>query len=110
MELHERFVSACMGAIWGAVLGVFVGLFFHFIVGHDFDKGFLIFNWKNTIIGCAGLFAAMGLIFKASVGTAIGTLMNWAWNGIQLENSNSLWFNVLIACAVILIWYLYTKG
>jgi hypothetical protein len=107
MELHERLVSALMGAIWGAVLGVLVALFLHYVVGNDFDQGFLILDWKNVIIGSAGLFAALGLIFKASVATAIGAVMNWVWGGILRENSSSLPVTVVIVFALIFIWCLY---
>jgi hypothetical protein len=110
MELHERFVSAFMGALWGAILGVLVGLFCHLVFGDDFDSGFLILNWKNIIAGSSGLFAVLGLIFKASIGTVIGTLMSWTWDGIQVANSNNFLANFILVFAVILIWYLYSKG
>jgi hypothetical protein len=110
MELQERFVSAFMGAIWGAILGILVGFFCHLVFGADFDRGFLILNWKNIIIGSSGLLAVLGLIFKASIGTVIGTLMSWTWDGIQIASANNFWANFILACAVILIWYLYSKG
>ena len=105
MEFQERFISAVLGAIWGAVLGFLVALFLHNVVGGDFDRGFLILNWKNTIFGCAGVSALMGLIFKASVGTMVGNLISWIWSAIEhhyeAKNSSSNFGSAIVTIVVI---------
>ncbi len=89
MELHERLVSAALGALWGALLGLLLALFLHYAIDRNFDNGFLILDWKSTIWGCAGVFALVGLIFKASAGTIVGTLISWVWSGITRYNEKA---------------------
>jgi hypothetical protein len=113
MELPERLVSAALGAFWGSVLGLLFALFFHYVVGSDFDRGFLIVDWKNTIVGSSIIFAIVGLIFKANAGTIVGTLIGWVWSAIEYDRETSRlnWWGILIA-AVAISYYFYvtTKG
>jgi hypothetical protein len=115
MELHERFVSAVLGALWGALLGLLVALFFHYLPGDSFERGFLIVEWKSTIFGCAGFFAAMGLIFKSSIATVIGTLINWWWRVISRNNEDGLlsnesnWVKSMVIGVLALLLYWYVK-
>jgi fluoride ion exporter CrcB/FEX len=112
MELHERLVSAVLGALWGALLGLLLALFFHYVVGSDFDKGFLIVNWKNTIVGSAVVFAILGLVFKATAGTIVGTLMSWVWSVIEHDrkvHEFSIW-SVLLVLAALAYWLYTIKG
>jgi uncharacterized protein YacL len=103
MELHERFVSAVLGALWGLILGLLIALFLHYVVGSDFQSGFLILNWKNTIVGSSIICAILGLLFKANAGTIVGTLMSWVWSAIEYDRETSTlnWWIILIAAVAI---------
>jgi hypothetical protein len=114
MELQERFVCCILGAVWEAVLGLLLALFFHYVVGASFDSGFLIFNWKNTILSCAAAFAAIGLVFKASAGSIIGTLMGWVWSAIEHDSETNkpsfrLFLAVLATLAALSHYYFAAK-
>lgn len=73
MDLQERFIAAVMGALWGAFLGLIVAMALSLIRPLTGNDDYLIVNWLGVIAGCSALFAVLGLIFKTSTGTIIGT-------------------------------------
>ncbi len=109
MDLHERVVSTVMGAIWGAVLGVIAVMLMR---NHSYSLAY----WKNMIGGCSALFAIFGFIFKSSIGTVIGTLINIIiTNAVQDRGDHifsglTFWIKaiVVIALASAIYWYLKT--
>ena len=92
-ELEERLVSAALGLLWGAVLGVLVVMFFNYSSISIRNSGYTFFEWKGTIIFCAMACAVTSFIFKASTGTAIGALMSWFWDGITNNHKNNYFYN-----------------
>lgn len=115
MELHERLVSAVLGALWGAVLGAMAALLMHYSGHRVHNLHFSITYWKNMIVGCSGLFAVLGFIFKSSIGGVIGTLMNLlATNATRNDDSDflgnqSLWVKALLVCGVAALVYWLLK-
>jgi hypothetical protein len=115
MELHERLVSTVLGALWGAVLGVIAALLLDYSVHRVYSFNFSINHWKNMIMGCAGLFAVLGFIFKSSIGSVIGTLMNLLVTGATRNNDSdfladqSLWVKALLVCGVAGLVYCLVK-
>ncbi len=113
MELHERLVSAMLGALWGALLGLLLAFFFHYVIGVNFDRGFLILDWKSTILGSAIVFTIIGFIFKASAGTIVGTLMSWVWSAIEHYREiyrGNLWILLFFLAAISFWFYATTKA
>ena len=116
MNIEERFVAAVMGAIWGAFLGVLLALLLYGRVNSPFTLGALFNNFTTVIFLPSALFAALGLIFKASVGTWIGVVMNWLWALITGDAERGLlseyrwWIKVLVIGVVCLGIYSYVKN
>jgi hypothetical protein len=107
MDLQERLVSAVMGAIGGAVLGfVAVMLMRH----HSYS----LVYWRNMIVGSSALFAVLGFVFKSSIGTVIGTLINiFITDAVQDRGDHifsglSFWIKAIIVALIAgaIYWYL----
>lgn len=79
MDLQERFIAAVMGALWGALLGLMIAMALSLVRPLTGDHDYLVVNWFDVVAGCAALFAVLGFILKASVGTVIGNLIAWAY-------------------------------
>ncbi len=112
MNLHERLVSAALGALSGAVLGLMLVLFFHYAVGSGVYREFSIADWKNTIAGCAVACAILGFIFKANAGSIIGTLMGWVWSAIEYHREiykNNLLLMLLVLAVISYGFYTIAK-
>ena len=116
MDIEERFVAAVMGAICGAFLGFLLALLMYGQVNSPYTLGAIFTNLKTVIFLPSGLFAALGLIFKASVGTWIGVVMNWLWALITgdlergLLSQHHWWIKVLVIGVVCLGIYSYAKN
>jgi ABC-type branched-subunit amino acid transport system permease subunit len=115
MELHERLVSAVLGALWGAVLGVMAALLLHYTGYRAPSFNFSITYWKNMIVGCSGGFAILGFIFKSSIGGVIGTLMNLLVTDATRNNDSdfldnqSFWVKALVVCGIATLVYWLVK-
>jgi hypothetical protein len=109
MNLHERLVSAVMGAIWGAVLGVIAAM----LMRHH---SYSLVYWKNMIAGSSALFAVLGFIFKSSIGTVIGTLINVfitdavQYRGDHIFSGLSFGFKAIIIAVIVGIIYWYLRA
>jgi hypothetical protein len=115
MELHERFVSAVLGALWDAVFGVVAALLMHHTGYRSPTFSFSIVYWKNMILGCSGLFAILGFIFKSSIGGLIGTVMNLVVttatrnNESDLLDSQGFWVKAVLVCGIAALVYWLVK-
>ena len=67
-----------------------------------------MFNWPAVILGSAITFAALGLVFKASVATIVGQLIAWSYDRLlQRDPTDGLpwWVQLLFyAGLAILAW------
>ena len=90
MDIEERFVAAVMGAIWGAFLGFLLALLMYYQATSSYTLSALFTNFKTVIFLPSALFAVLGLIFKASVGTWVGILMDWFWVLITRDSERGL--------------------
>jgi len=115
MNLQERLVAAILGGLWGAVAGFLLAVFMSIAAGRVFDAGLLIANWQSTIVGCAAVFATLGLVFGISTGTLIGSTIHWFFNLIRQNDSGgllaneSIWVKLLVLAGIILAVYLYVS-
>ena len=57
----------------------------------------------------------MGLVFKPSIASVIGTLINWVWNVVSRNKENDLlsnesnWVKSLVVGVLVLLLYWYVK-
>lgn len=115
MDIQERVISGILGVIWGAVLGLLIALALSYFVGASYSRGFLIADWRSTIIGSAVLCGLGGLVFKTSVATAIGTMMTWVFNAITHNNEGGVldhfptWMKLAALLLIGYVFYLYVR-
>ena len=75
----------------------------------------LFANWTNVILYSSAVFATIGLIFKASVGTAIAAVMDWLWVLVTRDSERGLlsqhyaWIRLVIIAIFCLGVYLFVK-
>ncbi len=116
MVIEERLVAAVMGAIWGAFLGFLLALLLYYQVNSTYTLGALFNNFITVIFLPSALFAALGPIFRASVGTWVGVVMNWLWALITGDAERGLlseyhwWIKVLVIGVVCLGIFSYVKN
>jgi hypothetical protein len=79
VDIEERFVSAVLGAFWGAFLGFLLVMVMNYQVNTAYTSAALFANWKSVIPYSSAFFAALGLVFKASAASLIGGVMDWLW-------------------------------
>ncbi len=102
MDIEERFVSAVMGALWGAFLGVLLVMVMYYQVNTSYTSAALFANWKSVILLSSALFAVVGLVFKASAASLIAGVMDWLWVLVTGDKDRGLlsqyhtWIKLLI--------------
>jgi hypothetical protein len=107
-DLQERFVSAVMGALWGAFLGLMIAMALSLTRPFLHNNDYLVFNWVEVIAACSALFAVLGLLFKTSIAAILGNLIALTYtHGLRREAPDGLpwWVQILFFAAVAALAY-----
>ena len=115
MDIEERFVSALLGAFWGAFLGVLLVMVMYYQVNTAYTLSALFANWKSVILYCSAFFALLGLVFKLSAASVIGRVMDWLWVLVTNDNERGVlsqhhyWIKFLVIGIFCLAVYWFVK-
>ena len=108
MDLQERFVSAVMGALWGAFLGLMIAMALSVTRPFLGNNDYPVFSWVEVIAACSALFAVLGLLFKTSIAAVLGNLIALTYtHGLRREAPDGLpwWVQILFFAAVAALAY-----
>ena len=100
-----------MGALWGAFLGLMVAMALSLIRPLTGGDDYLAVHWGYVIGGFAALFALLGLVFKESIATVIGSLIAWTFARLTQRHDPvdglPWWIQVLIyaTLAALAYWF-----
>ena len=115
MDIEERFVSAVLGAFWGAFLGVLLVIVMYYQANTAYTSAAFFANGKSVIFYCSAFFAVLGLVFKSSTASMIGRVMDWLWILVTSDNERGLlsqyryWIKLLVVGIFCLAVYWFVK-
>ena len=107
--MNERLASALFGAVWGALIGGILAWLLG-VYSPTLGAATMFVNARNWISGSAILFAMLGLIFNAGVGSIIGSVLNAIFQFESAENravAPSWLANTLLFIAVCFLMWVF---
>jgi hypothetical protein len=115
VDFEQRLVSAILGALWGAFLGVLLVMVMYSQVNTGYTAAALFTHWKSVTLWTSALFAALGLLFKTSAASLIASVMDWLWVLVTGDKERGLltqhhtWINLLVIGMFCLAVYWFVK-
>ncbi|MES2401469.1 MAG: hypothetical protein V4573_15880 [Pseudomonadota bacterium] len=73
-------MAAALGAIWGALAGLMLAAALSLVRPLTGRDDYLVVHWSAVVLAGSVVFALLGLLFKASVGTWAGQTIAWIFD------------------------------
>lgn len=105
--MADRLASACVGAVFGAAVGLAVAWFLG-VYSNTLGPGEIVLSFSRAAITGAGIFGTIGAVFGSSVGTLLGNVISGLF-AFERGDDRSLPFwptlFTLIALAAAVVWF-----